>query len=193
MSDTTLIGAAAAPLAEIVRTIKPDQLAAPTPCSEYDVRGLVNHLLFWGPSLVGAARKETVPPPAAAEEDVDLTDGDWAAGLHAHLDRLVAAWSEPAAWDGTTTMGGPTEMPAAMIGRMVLGELVVHGWDLARATGQQARWPEEVLAVTRRELVGTAEQGRQLGIYGPEVPVPPTGSAMDHILGLAGRDPDWNR
>lgn len=59
-------------MAAVTRTITDDQLAQKTPCREYDVRALVNHLLFWGPSLAGGGRKMSVPQPATAESDVDL-------------------------------------------------------------------------------------------------------------------------
>lgn len=191
MSDVELLVRAAAPLVEIIRNIKPDQLRARTPCAEYDVRRLVHHLLFWGPSLEGAARKEIVPPPATAETDLDLTGGDWAADLEAHVERTAAAWSQPAAWQGVTFMGGPTELPAALVGEMVVGELVVHGWDLARATGQSPTWEDDLLAFVHEEVANTAEQGRQMGIYGPEVTVSPSSSTLDRTLALTGRNPAW--
>src|SRR4029077_16537700 len=56
------LSSAAEAMAAVARTITDDQLANKTPCTEYDVRALVNHLLFWGPSLAGAGRKESVPP-----------------------------------------------------------------------------------------------------------------------------------
>jgi uncharacterized protein (TIGR03086 family) len=180
---------AAEAMAAIVRATTDDQLANPTPCAEFDVRALVNHLLFWGPSLEGAGRKESVPPPGAQESDVDLTTGDWRGDLLAQLDRTAGAWASPAAWEGTTFMGGPTEMPSAMIGDMITGELVVHGWDLARATGQRLDVPEDVLAHLHGAVAESAEQGREMGIYGPAVEVPAGASTLDRILGLAGRDP----
>jgi uncharacterized protein (TIGR03086 family) len=186
MSGDQLIGRAIAPVVEIVHNIKPDQLDAQTPCDEYDVRKLIHHLLLWGPSLEGAARKEIVPPP---ETEDDLAAGDWAAGLTAHLERTAAAWSVPEAWEGTTHMGGPTEMPAAMVGAMVMGEVLVHGWDLARATGQQPSWDADVLEYLHREVEASAEMGRQMGVYGPEVPVPADAPLLDRILGLTGRNP----
>lgn len=176
---------------DLIRTIETDQLGAPTPCREYDVGQLVNHLLFWGPSLEGAARKESIPPPEDDDRDIVLTHGDWAVALEAQLERLVAAWSEPVAWEGTTTMGSPMELPAPMVGGMVLGELVVHGWDLARATGQQPQWAAEIIETTHQQMAEIAEQGRQMGVFGPEVPVPKTGSTLDRMLGLTGRDPQW--
>lgn len=191
MQGHSLIAMAAAPTVATVRAIRSDQLGAPTPCREYDVRALINHLLFWGPSLEGAARKQAVPPPAASEQDVDLAGGEWADAVVAQIDRLVAAWSELDAWEGTTWMGGPTELPAPTIGGMVLGELVVHGWDLARATGQEPRWNDGVLKYLHREVEQTAEQGRQMGVYGDPVQVPATAAVLDRTLGLTGRDPGW--
>lgn len=186
------IARAAAPLIEIIRNIKPNELDAQTPCTEYDVRKLINHLLFWGPSLEGAARKETVPPPAEAESELDLTDG-WAAKLETQIERMVTAWSAPAAWDGVTRMGGPMELPASLIGGMVVTELAVHGWDLARATGQRPTWDDELVEYVHQELVKTAAQGREMGVYGPEVAVSPSASTLDRAICLTGRDPAWSR
>jgi uncharacterized protein (TIGR03086 family) len=191
MSDVDMPNRAAAALIEIVRGVKPDQVAAPTPCAEYDVRLLLNHLLFWGPSLEGAARKESVPPPAGSESEVDLTEGDWAAAVAAQAERIAAAWSRPAAWEGTTHMGGPMELPASMVGGMVVIEVLVHGWDLARATGQHWEWDGDLVTYTLGEVVKTAEQGRQMGVFGPEVTVPGSAPALDRVLALTGRDPAW--
>ncbi|QQQ76028.1 TIGR03086 family protein [Saccharothrix sp. 6-C] len=189
MSREQLIGKAVATALEVVGNIGPDRMGAPTPCAGFDVRGLVNHLLFWGPSLNAAARDEPVPPPAAAESDVDLTAGDWAADLGAQLRDRAVAWGEPSAWTGTTTVGGPQRMPAEVIGAMVLGETVVHTWDLARATGQAPSWDEELLAFIHADLVVSAPVGRDMGLYGPEVPVPSDAPLIDRVLGLTGRTP----
>ncbi|MGS2647097.1 TIGR03086 family metal-binding protein [Streptosporangium sp. G12] len=191
MHDRELMIRAAAPLTEIIHTIEPNQLNARTPCSEYDVRGLVNHLLFWGPSLEASARKESVPPPAGSETDVDLTEGDWAAALEIQVKRTVAAWGRPAAWEGTTRMGGPMELPASLVGGMVVGELVVHGWDLARAIGRHPAWDDDLVTYLYGELAKNAAQGREMGVYGPEVTVPASSSPLDRVLGLTGRDPAW--
>lgn len=191
MSENERVARAAVPLTKIIRTVTPDQLTAPTPCAEFDVRALLNHLLFWGPSLIGAGRKDSVPPPAAAESDVDLVTGDWAAALETQLDELATIWRDPAAWEGVTHMGGPTELPSAMIGGMVVGELIVHGWDLSRALGTPVSWDDDLLADVYAETAATAEQGRGMGIYGPEVSVSPDAPLIDRVLGVTGRDPGW--
>ena len=105
------------------------------------------------------------------------------------LERTTAAWSTPQAWQGTTDMAGSGEMPAPTIGGMVLGEVVVHGWDLAHATGQHPTWDDDVLAYLHREVEASAEMGRGMGIYGPEVAVPADAPLLHRILGLTGRVP----
>ncbi|MBW0271029.1 hypothetical protein ATM97_08620 [Nocardia sp. MH4] len=176
-------------MSKLLRTLTPDQLTAPTPCAEFDVRALLNHLLFWGPSLVGAASKAAVAPPAAAETEVDLTADDWSTALETQLGELAAAWRDPAAWQGTTRLGGPTELPASLVGGIVVGELIVHGWDLARALGTTVEWDDDLLDYVLDETAATADQGRAMGIYGPEIPVAADAPLLDRILGLTGRDP----
>jgi uncharacterized protein (TIGR03086 family) len=190
MQPHSLAARAAAPAMATVRAITADKLDAPTPCRDFSVRRLLNHLLYWGPASAGAARDAAVTP-AEPEQDVDLIGEGWQDQLLEQIDQVGAAWGEPAAWEGTTRMGSPDPMPAALIGGMVLGELVVHGWDLARATGQRPRWDDELLEFVHGELEKTAEWGRELGLYGPRVPVPETAPVLDQILGLTGRDPAW--
>lgn len=188
MSGDQLIKLATAPAIDVVKNIDPGQLATQTPCADFDVRKLLNHILFWGPSLEGAARKELVPPPATAESEVDLTD-DWRAKVVALLEQFTESWSDPAAWEGDTKVGGPTEMPASMIGGMVLSEVIVHTTDLARATGQNPVWDNDLLDFVHGHLTATAQMGRDMGAFGPEVPVPDSSPMLARILGLTGRAP----
>jgi uncharacterized protein (TIGR03086 family) len=180
MQESSLIALAVPPTLAVVRGIPSDRLDAPTPCADWTVQQLVDHQLEWGPALVAAARKELVPP--------GRVEGD---SLEAHFAALVEAWGEPAAWAGVTRVGGPTELPATMIGGMVLAEVVVHGWDLAVATGQAVEWPADLLEFVHEEVAKTAEQGRQMEVYGPAVAVPDDAPLLDRILGLTGRDPKW--
>ncbi len=182
---------AAEAMAAVARAITDDQLANKTPCTEYDVRALVNHLLFWGPSLAGAGRKESVPQPAAAESAVDLAAGDWRGRLLALLEDITSSWAPPSAWEGETSMGTPHTLPAPVMGDMIVSELAVHGWDLAVATGQRLELPADLLAHLHDTVVAGVEQGREMGMYGPEVAVPADAPTLDRILGLTGRDPAW--
>ena len=185
-----LIERAAAPMLDLIPALEP-HLDARTPCTEYTVRGLVNHLLFWAPSLTGGATKAIVVPPAATEAELDLTTGDCLASLTDAVTTTVKAWSDPAAWTGVTHMGSPMELPAAQVGGMIAGEFLVHGWDLARAAGRDLAADEDLAELLEVELAKTAELGRQMGIFGPEVVLPADAPALHRVLGLTGRDPQW--
>ncbi|MEW2357002.1 TIGR03086 family metal-binding protein, partial [Spirillospora sp. NPDC029432] len=169
----------------IVRGIPAEALDRPTPCPEWDVRGLLNHTIFWTGRSEGAARKQ--PPPAGGpEEGHDFTaEGGWAA-LYADLARKSAeAWTDPAAWEGSTSLtGDPDGMPAAVIGGMMLGEFVLHAWDLAVATGQDPAIPDDLVRAAYEELEPTAEMGRRYGAFGPEVKVPESAPLLDRLLGM---------
>lgn len=185
-----LLKPALAPTLTVVQHIRSDQLDAATPCADSTVRTLLDHMREWAPILTAAA--PTAPPRPGSSTLETYLEADLRAELEADLARLVAAWSTTCAWEGTATMGGGPEMPAAMIGGMALGEIVIHGWDLARATGQEPRWDDEVLSFLHDEVARTAELGREAKAYGPEVPVPQTATLLDRTLGLTGRDPGWS-
>ena len=110
--------------------------------------------------------------------------------LPPRLDALVAAWRDPAAVEGTTSAGG-VEMPAAEIAVVTLDELVLHGWDLARALGKDYEpHPADVPAVLRfTEAFGSADGVP--GLFGPAVPIADDAPAFDRALALSGRDPAW--
>jgi uncharacterized protein (TIGR03086 family) len=185
-----MMTSAAREFGRLVRSAADDPLTEPTPCAEYDVRALVNHLLYWGPWLEAAARREPAPTETRGETGVDLVGDDWAAALEKQVNGLVAAFGLPGAWEGTTSMGGG-EMPALFVGQMVFGEFVVHAWDLAKATGRPWHCDADVAAAAYDATVGMAGQAREMNVFGPEVPVPASAPALDRLLGLTGRDPAW--
>lgn len=184
-----MMAAAGAVAVRVARGVRPDQLDAPTPCPDWDVRTLVNHLVLWSAfRSEAAARKQ--PTDETYTEDTDFTQGDWAETFAAQLDRATAAWAEPGATDGETGLAGGS-MPATVIAAMMLGELVVHGWDLATATGQELAVDPEVLAAVREFGDTMGPMARQMGAFGAEVSVPDTAPPLDQVLGLVGRDPHW--
>ncbi|GEA89987.1 TIGR03086 family metal-binding protein [Cellulomonas cellasea] len=188
MSNPDLLARAAEPLLRLVPTVPADRLGAPTPCSAWDVRALVEHLLLWAPALEAAGRKAAAP--AASATVADLPPGGWADELVARVRRAVDAWSRPDAWEGDTALDGYT-LPAGVVGGMLVGELVVHGWDLARATGHRVDWDDDVLTYLHGEVAYSAQTGREMGVYGPERTVPASASVLDRTLALTGRDPAW--
>ena len=163
-------------------------LDAPTPCANTPVARLLDHLMGLAEGLRASAAKE--PDQGGPQASAANLDPEWRAVLPKRLDALVAAWREPGAGEGTTSAGG-VEMPAAEIAAVTLNELVMHGWDLARSTGQHYD-PEaaDVAAILPfLEAFGSSEGVP--GLFGPAVAVPDDAPAFDRVLGLTGRDPGW--
>ncbi|KAA9152419.1 TIGR03086 family protein [Amycolatopsis acidicola] len=181
-----LLRGAADEFLRVARGIGPAQLSAPTPCTEYDVRALLNHLLYWGPWLEAAVRKEETPSMEGGERAADLVHDDWQAALTTRVHGLLEAFASPGAFDGTA--GG---MPAEMVASMILMEWVVHGWDLASATGQTLHCDDETAGVLLVAAKAMAEQGRAHGIFKDEVPVARDAPALARVLAVTGRPPEW--
>lgn len=169
----------------VVGGISDDQLDLGTPCADFSVRGLLNHLFEVVVNFQTLARKGAIE--WSGKPDF-LTDG-WRERFAVETDRLVEAWSDPAALDGVSVGMG---MPQETIGYMVLLDLTVHAWDLARATGQPFEADPAALPELHELLGQLAPQGRQMGHFGELVTVPADAPELDRLLGLAGRDPDWS-
>jgi uncharacterized protein (TIGR03086 family) len=121
--------------------------------------------------LEAAARKTPAPSAPAGEGAVDLVTGDWAGALAPQVAALVEALALPGAQEGTTRMGG-AELPATVVADVVLGEFVLHGWDLAKATGRPLpRGPATADAVNAG-AAAVAEQARSMGVYARRRPSP---------------------
>lgn len=189
MSEFVDLAAAAERVARLLPGVSDDQLTAPSPCAGTPVGGLIGHLAALTEAFRAGAAKEpdSGPPPA----EPPGPPADWRTRLPSRLDALVVAWREPGALDGEASVGGVT-MPAAALGVVALDELLLHGWDLAVATGQGYRpEPAEVDACLGFVAPMSGPDGVP-GLFGPAVPVPADAPAFDRLLGLSGRDPAWS-
>jgi uncharacterized protein (TIGR03086 family) len=181
--------------AALVRGVRDDQLDQPTPCG-ISVGELLYHLQSLAHAFTIAATKAVdemrdAPPPTP---DADNLGDDWRDRIPTPLDALAVAWAEPEAWAGMTKAGG-LELPGEVAGVIALDEVVLHGWDLAVATGQSFEVADDQLEPLVPFLAHVAEPGMEAGregLFGPVVPVPDDASLFDRILGLAGRDPGWS-
>lgn len=91
------------------------------------------------------------------------------------------------------TRAGGVDLPGGIAGAVAVDELVVHGWDLARATGQEYAPDPAALRASYGFLLAAAEdETRGGGIFGAVVPVPDDAPLLDRAIGLSGRDPGWN-
>lgn len=185
-----MIDAAEAAIAA-VRGVPSGRLDGPTPCTEYDVRALAGHLADWtGRRARRAARKE--PIEDAAGDDVPAIGGPgWAEAYAAEARATAEAWTEPTAWEGSTSLTGGGDMPAAFTGAIVFGEFVIHGWDLARSTGTSLELGDDLVRALYEQIAAMADQARRYKVFGPEVRVPESAPLLHRALGLAGRDPNW--
>ncbi len=182
------LGPQAAELARVVAGIRDDQLGDPTPCAGTPVAGLLAHVVGLTTAFRMAAEKTPVSGgPSASADDLPT---DWRTGIPAQLDALVEAWRRPSAWEGTAEAGGVT-MPAPVAAAVALDEVLVHGWDLAVATGQDYAADPASVAVCTEFAAQAAAEGPTPGLFGPPVPVPDDAPPLDRLLGQTGRDPRW--
>ncbi|MFF3213441.1 TIGR03086 family metal-binding protein [Streptomyces sp. NPDC002886] len=192
MTDTTMIDLE--PQCRIVARLAasvPDALlTGPTPCPEYAVRDLLGHVTGLAVAFRDAGRKDLGPTTDTAPGTAALAlPAGWREELPRVLAELAEAWRDPEAWTGMTRAGG-VNLPGEIAGRVAVNELVIHGWDLARATGQEYAPDQAALRSSYAFLRATAEEeGGGGGIFGPVVPVPDDAPLLDRAVGLSGRDP----
>jgi uncharacterized protein (TIGR03086 family) len=192
------LGPAAREVTRLLDGVTDDQLAGPTPCPDYPVAALLDHFMGLSLAFTWAARKTTAAEGGSGASGrvrptAEHLDPAWRTLLPQRLGELAEAWRDPAAWEGMTEAGG-VRMPAEVMSVVALDELVMHGWDLARATGQpftcDPASTAAVLAFTSASAQPEQAASRA-GLFGPVVEVPEDAPALDRALGFAGRDPAW--
>ncbi|MFE7136202.1 TIGR03086 family metal-binding protein [Streptomyces sp. NPDC057644] len=182
---------AARRIAGLLGSVDDGRLDGPTPCPDYAVRELLGHLTGLATAFRDAARKDLGPTTATSPDaSLPVLDDDWRAVLPRRLEEVAAAWRSPGAWIGMTRAGG-VELPGEVAGAVALNELVVHGWDLARATGQPYTAGEAELRSCEALLAPDEDDPDRGGIFAPPVPVPDGAPLLDRVIGLSGRRPDW--
>ena len=144
-------------------------MGAPTPCPDWDVRALANHMLGTVEAMrrVGAGESLDEDDPWGTAGD-HMSEG-WRDDLAERLDGFADAWDSPEAYEGEA-MGG--KVPKQMIGLMAFAEVLLHGWDLARASGQEVAYDDGVVAAALEAMGQIGEMGRQQGAFGALVDLP---------------------
>jgi uncharacterized protein (TIGR03086 family) len=175
----------------IVARVDTSQLDHPTCCTGWRVRDLINHMLLtlWSTESMFADSEQRHAGQPGGLPDVDIVGNDPSAAYAEAKKAILAA----AAIEGTLERMHKSplgEMPGVMFINLPITDVFVHGWDLARATGQQVDFDEELaerqLALIRQVLT---DQRPPPPIFGPEVGVPDDRSAMDRLVGFLGRTP----
>jgi uncharacterized protein (TIGR03086 family) len=192
---TVDLGPATRQMADLIAQVPDDLLDEPTPCPAYTLGDLVDHVSGLALAFTAAARKAPVPgAPERASGDASRLGTDWRTRLARELDALAEAWRDPAAWTGATRAGG-IDLPGEVAGLVALDEVVVHGWDVARASGQPYAVDGDLLEVVHGFLAPLAQPEQESmrdGIFGPAITVPADAPLLDRVIGLTGRDPAWS-
>lgn len=177
--------AAADEAARIVAGTSPEQFALPTPCAQWDVRALLNHLVLWTAHSFERRARSAQVGEDLLERDF-AAEPDYAAAYRAQLDRALEAWRPDEVWRGVIDTG-QSKTPAPQVAEMVLMELVLHGWDLATATGQKYAVPDEVARTAGAAVAGVAEMYRAYDGFAEEVEVGGNATELERALAKSGR------
>ncbi|OFB43462.1 TIGR03086 family protein [Mycolicibacterium sp. (ex Dasyatis americana)] len=175
--------------AKLLEGVRDEDLGSRTPCEKLSVAELVAHIGGLAPAFAAAARKElgaltdTVPDDGAY-----LLDDDWRSRYPDELAHLAEAWRAPEAWDGMTRVAG-FDLPGEAAGLIALTEVVIHGWDLAHATGQPYDVDGDDVQAVLGHVAAVAAEGPAEGLFGPAVPAPDDASRLERALALSGRRP----
>jgi uncharacterized protein (TIGR03086 family) len=175
-SDVDLLDSVFAKTERIIAGVRPDQAQLPTPCVDFDVARVVDHLVGWADSFAARLTGGAVDDPGDYRAGADPV-----ADFHDAAQRIVGAYRA----------GGDAaeQLPVGVL----LMEYTVHGWDLATATGQPANF-------TPAEADRALDMGRQMlkpeyrgpdKAFGYEVEVADSAGAVERLVAFLGRNPDW--
>jgi uncharacterized protein (TIGR03086 family) len=179
-------------LTKLVADIGDDQLGAPTPCRGTTVADLLDHVDGLSVAFAGAAAKDAATGDQAPTPDGSRLGPDWRERISDRLARLASAWQDETAWTGMTRAGG-VDLPGEVAGFVAINEIVVHGWDLAAATGHDYACETGLIQAAHGFVQAAVAQNPEgsPGLFGPPVSVPDSAPPLDRLIGLTGRDPAW--
>ncbi|MGH4012732.1 MAG: TIGR03086 family metal-binding protein [Pseudonocardiaceae bacterium] len=180
-------------LTGLIAGVRDEQLNAPTPCTEASLGDLLDHVDGLSLAFTAAATKTPLDGDRQGPSaDASRLGSDWRTRIPQRLATLASAWREQAAWTGMTQAGG-LDLPAEIAGLVALDEVIVHGWDIAVASGQSFSSEPQLLEAAYGFVHSAVAQNPQgsPGLFGPPVPVPDDAPLLSRLLGLTGRDPAW--
>jgi uncharacterized protein (TIGR03086 family) len=175
----------------IVASVRPAQMNDPTPCGSWRVRDLLDHMVD-APTFI-AVVMETGDWRNHSGVSVDPERGGHAAGYDGATERAIAAFGAAGAMSRAVTLPVVGDLPGASLLVLATCDALVHGWDLARATGRpidpDAELATEVLESIRPLMTERMRGPEGTTLFGPEVRVPPDASPPDRLAAFLGRRP----
>jgi uncharacterized protein (TIGR03086 family) len=170
---------------EHVHATTDDQWAGSTPCSEWDVRALVGHLITeiaWVPPLVGGRSVAEV----GDELSGDLAGEDPAASWDRYASASIEAVDEPGALERTVRLT-KRELPATDYVSEVFVDLLIHGWDLARAIGADETLDPESVEIVYERMKPHESELNASGVFGSHIETPEEADLQTQLLAVFGR------
>jgi uncharacterized protein (TIGR03086 family) len=168
-----------------VHAIRAGQWHDPTPCDEWDVRVLVNHVAveqLWVPPLVQGATVTEIGNRLDGDQLGDDPVAAWDGAVRASL----AAFGGAGALDGTVSLSGGEKPTAEYCWEMTIDALI-HSWDLARGIGADEALDAELVDLVYERILPIAEHLHETGMFAPPVPVPDNAPLQTKLLALFGR------
>jgi uncharacterized protein (TIGR03086 family) len=171
----------------IVAGVAPDQWTAPTPADQWDVRTLVNHIVsgnLWAAELAAGRTIADV----GDRLDGDVLGTDPLAAYDISAAAAAAAFEAPGALDAPCAVSyGP--VPGSVYAGHRFIDVLIHGWDLAQATGQDTTIDAGLVEACLAVVEPQAEMMRAGGAFGPRVETPANADPQTRLLALLGRRP----
>ena len=152
-------------------------LNAATPCDEWSVRDLLNHMLDTQRYFLGAARGEDAAPPGPNPPDVV------SANPRQDFERIQSDVVDAFSQDGVIEKTGPA------IG-IAFADQLLHGWDVARATGQDDTMPDGLAKTAYDVIHGRFTDEQRKGVFKPEIQVGEDATPQQRLLAYTGRNPN---
>ncbi len=173
----------AASFTAVVEATPPAAWDNPAPPEGWVARDVVRHLIEWLPAFLRSSTGITLPAGPAVDDDPAAAWRAHAAAVQALLDDPSVAEQEyDFPYLGTTSLG-------QVIDRIYVGDVFLHQWDLARATGQDETLDARKCAEMLEGMLKMDEVMRQSGHYGPRVEVPDDADIQTRLLAFIGRTP----
>jgi uncharacterized protein (TIGR03086 family) len=169
--------------AEKIKGVQPGDLAKPTPCSEFDVEALLNHVTGGLVMLTEAAKGGKPEIPSG-----DQVGSDPSGTYDERRVALLAALRQPGVLERTWEMPFGS-MEGSMMASIAFMEHLTHGWDVAKATGQDTAMPTDLVQECMEVVSPMGAMLRTPGVCGPAVSVPDSASLQDRLIGFLGRQP----
>ena len=186
MSDVVdLYGRSMEHFGSLLRSVTDEQWTTPTPCPDWSVRELANHVIGenrWVPPLMEGQTIDEVGSALDGDLLGDDPIGEWDSAAKAAL----SAVDDPGALQRIVHLSFG-DFPGRMYIGQVLSDHVIHAWDLARAIGADEKLPPELVRFTYDELVPQFDLWRQAGAFGDKVEVPEEADLQTKLLAEAGR------